>query len=345
MNTNSFIKTNYKRWVAALGWVSHPISIFVGLQIVWVAITVLWVIWFINQKEVIGELSQTLGRKNIDPTYGIAFLIIGCILLGIVLIGIVYLFAVAQRQKYQNKQQKIFVSSVTHELRTPLASLQLSFETLKKGPLEEQIIKKLYTMVGMDIERLARLIDQILVSAKLDRGILDFYSANESFTFEELIKKIERQMNHLDKNIQGRLSHNFKQNLEIQGMRMALELIIGNLLENAIKYSPRGSAIEIFAEKIQHNLVIRIEDHGYGFEKKDSKKIFKLFHRSQLASKKAIPGTGLGLHIVKTTASILGGKVSATSKGMGNGSVFEVFLPIIEYKSPNRIILTKGGND
>ena len=125
-------------------------------------------------------------------------------------------------------------------------------------------------MVGMDIERLARLIDQILVSAKLDRGILDFYSTNESYSFEELIKKIERQMYHLDKNIGHRLSHQFQSNLEVQGMRMALELIIGNLLENAIKYSPRGSAIEVFAEKMSHQLVIRIEDHGYGFEKKDS---------------------------------------------------------------------------
>ena len=305
----------------------RPIAIFVGLQLVWFALLALWVTWFINQQENISKLSKVLDPTPLDGTTGIVTLVIGCILLGVILVGIAVLFTLTQVQGGLLRQQNSFVSSVTHELRSPLSSIQLSFETLQRPNLPDKIRDKLMDMVANDIVRLSQLIDRILLSSRLDRGILDYASQLETFILKEAINNCVERSLHMDPNLKSRLKIICPENLEVRGIHMAFNMIVGNLLENAIKYSPPGSLIEIRAQREGARFYLYVKDSGFGLNKRDHRKIFDMFHRTQRATKKAISGTGLGLFIVKSMVESLGGKVWVESEGMGKGSSFYVSFP------------------
>lgn len=309
-----------------LKWLTHPTVVFSGLQILWVAVTILWVIWFVNQKEALSSLSKTLGDKDIDPTYGIVFLTIGCILLGMILVGMVLLFTFAQKQSSLNRRQRSFLSSVTHELKSPLTSLQLSFETIQRQNLPTQVKSRLFTIVERDIGRLVRLVNSILISSRLDRGIYH-HGSSECFLLKDLIDKVVEQALYLDEQLKKRLVITCDENLQVKLPKMALGLVIENLLENAVKYSKKGSAIEVKACYLKNQILLSVSDNGFGLKGNEVKKVFRMFYRAEIASKKAIAGTGLGLYIIKSTIKLMGGKVWAKSPGLGMGSTFFITLP------------------
>ena len=308
-------------------WITHPVFIFVAMQVVWLSVTILWVFWFFDQSHAISDLQRTSGGIVDSTSSGLITLTLGCVLLGIILLGMVMLFAFIQKQKSLIRQQRSFVSSITHELKSPLASLQLSLETLQRKDLPDKVLQKLANMAESDIERLVRLVNRILLSGQMDRGVFDFGANPEKFNMIELIETLREQARYMDAEIDRRVKIKCPSQLRVQTFKMAVSLILGNLLENAIKYSPQGSPIEIEVSQEAKHLVIIVRDQGFGLLKKDLKKIFRMFYRSGLATKKALPGAGLGLYIIKSTAKMLGGQVWASSKGPNKGSTFAVMIP------------------
>jgi signal transduction histidine kinase len=296
----------------------HPVSIFVVLQLVCVVIAVMWVVWYANKSNI---------NINFTHNFDLIFLTTGVSLLGIILAGNILLFIFAIKQSRLNQQQRTFVSSVTHELRSPIASIQLSLETILSRKLTKTISTKMHNMMLSDLERLVKLVDQILVSARLDRGIKIFEQV-ETFSVADMIESVKESASHLDRNLGNRLKVTCPQDFELNTARPALNLIISNLVENAIKYSPPNSPIDLVVEVKAKEILFSVKDKGIGLEKGENRRIFKMFHRSKHAAKKAIPGTGLGLYIVKTVVKVLGGKVWADSSGIGLGSTFYVSLPL-----------------
>jgi signal transduction histidine kinase len=294
-----------------------PVSLFVTLQIVSLCMTTLWVLWYLNT-----------GLEHIER-FDLAFLLAGCALIAAIAIGTSFLFINLIQQKRLNNMQRSFISSVTHELRSPIASMQLSLETLSQPELDQTLRQKMQTMIASDVHRLLNLVDQILVSARLDQG-LRLFNELEEFKTSELFSEVTQSMSHLDAKIEDRLFLSYGGDLSIFGARSVFKLIIQNLLENAVKYSPPESHINAELLREANELVIKIKDHGYGLEKDEMKKIFKIFHRGRFAEQKAIRGTGLGLHIVKSFTTAMGGKVWAESEGKNKGSTFYVSLPLSE---------------
>ncbi|MBC7658602.1 MAG: HAMP domain-containing histidine kinase [Chitinophagaceae bacterium] len=302
---------------------THPIVVFVGLQVVWVTIVILWVVWFLGQRQTFDNLKKIIGTSsNLNPTTGIFTLIIGCVLLGIILLGTVVLFVFTQVQSSLIRQQQSFVSSVTHEIRSPLASLQLSFETLQRHKLAEATRDKIFGMVNKDLERLSVLVERILIAGRLDQGIIDYKSSHDEIDVKELIQHILEQQVHLDSQLNSRITVDCQNNLILQGSRLGLSIILGNLVENAIKYSPSESPIHILVKIKDYEVWISVEDKGIGLNKKDARKVFKMFHRSPQALARAVPGTGLGLYIVRSIAVSMGGRIWVESEGIGNGTRF-----------------------
>ena len=125
-------------------WMIHPVTVFVGLQILWVLVVVLWVVWFLERQDQLIEFAKMLGNPNEVNQMGFWSLVIGIILLVLILIGVVFLFVVAIRQVALNRQQRSFVSSVTHELRSPLASLRLLLETLRLRHVEPNVQEQMF---------------------------------------------------------------------------------------------------------------------------------------------------------------------------------------------------------
>ena len=306
----------------------HPIFIFVICQILWIAILLLWVLWSVDLLNTFHQIN--LKRiEGIDSDGTITVLVVGCILLGMLLVGSVTLFIFGQKQSYLFRAQQDFLSSVTHELRSPLASLQLTFETLNHRKVDPDTQKKLFENAGRDIERLGRLVNQVLISARLDRGIAAFTDEKvEDLQLKILLEQAMDRAKWLDSNLTSRVSIRCPSYITIYVSKPALMLVLSNLIENAIKYSDQSSPIEIKAWVTQEGRVqISIIDQGLGIQKEQIQRIFRLFQRGPIASKKAIPGTGVGLFIVKGILKVLGGKVWAESDGPGKGSTFNVLLP------------------
>jgi signal transduction histidine kinase len=319
---------NLHMLVRRLRWVTHPITIFVSLQIVWLAITLIWVIWFVGARQELTDLAIRIGKDFIDSTTILATLIVGCILLGVLLVGTILLFIFGQRQSSQARQQRTFVSSVTHELKSPLASLQLAFETMAARTLEPTVQARLHDMIQADIERLKRLVDKILLTGRLDQGI-QIYDEDQQFVpVKDFFKSVTSTLTYLDINVQNRISINCSNELSVQLSRSALVLICTNLIENALKYSPKDTEITCEAEYQNGYFTLCIKDRGMGLSGVDRRRIFKMFERGERAVQKAIPGTGLGLYIVRTAVRVLGGKIWAESPGPGLGTSFFVSVPL-----------------
>jgi signal transduction histidine kinase len=308
-------------------WITHPITIFVTLQVVWLAMLLMWVIWFVGEQAEIAHLAESFGQQYFDSRTALIILIVGCVLLGMLLVGTIILFVFGQRQSILARQKSIFVSSVTHELKSPLASLQLAIETLESRDVDLSMRGKLFQVIQTDLDRLKRLVDQILVAGRLDKGTFGFKGKEEKVVLKECIDKVCSRLTHLDPDLRARVKQEFDQEIRVTTSEPALNLIFTNLLENAAKYSPRGVPIVINIEKDEEALQISISDQGMGFAKKDRRRIFKMFHRAENAMTKAVPGTGLGLFIVMTTVKFLGGKIWAESQGCGRGARFIVVLP------------------
>jgi signal transduction histidine kinase len=308
----------------------HPVGIFVMMQIIWASIVALWVVWFVARRRELEHFASQISPANL-PVYDgslLMLIVIGIILLAILGAGSIMLFIWGQRQTSLIQQQRHFVSSVTHELRTPLASIQLAYETLTERALPEATKQKLLNMSRIDIERLIRLVNQILISSRLDRGLSMFQDDIEELLVHETTQEIINSLSHLDANISDRILLMSSENLRWRGSRNAFNIVLSNLLENAIKYSPAKSKIEVTSETISGDLFVTVKDLGLGLSARDKKRIFKMFYRSGEVTKRAIQGTGLGLFIVKTTLEQLGGSVSVSSVGHGQGSTFKAKFPV-----------------
>ncbi len=300
------------------------------MQILWAAILTLWVIWFVGRRREIERLASQLNPSLLptDDTSVVVLIVVGIVMLSLLGAGTIMLFAWGQRLSSLIQQQRNFVSSVTHELRTPLASIHLAYETLTGRELPEATKNQILTMSRIDIERLIRLVNQILISSRLDRGLSMFNDDIRDNKVDKSLRAILGTLAHLDANIQERIQIKCDPSLVWHGSQNAFNIIAGNLIENAIKYSSPKSPIVVEATSQNNEFTLAISDRGLGLNKRDRKKIFKMFYRGGDARSRAIPGTGLGLFIVKTTVEQLGGIIDVTSPGPGEGSTFRVTLPI-----------------
>ena len=180
------------------GVIVHPITIFSISQLMWIALTILWVIWYVERLDDISQLEK-LSSKMIDHDAPLSVLVSGLTLLISMLIGSIWLFVVGQKRAYDFQQQQIFVSSVTHELRSPLASLLLMIETLKNRDPPSDVRQQLLENGEKDCQRLLRMVNQILLSARLDRGIETLDEKIESVDLLSMIKQASARSEIIEK--------------------------------------------------------------------------------------------------------------------------------------------------
>lgn len=321
----------FKRQVLSrFRWVIHPVSVFIIIQVLWAAILTLWVVWFVGRQREIERLALQLSPSLMpkDDASVVWLVVTGVIMLSMLGAGTILLFTWGQRQSSLILQQRDFVSSVTHELRTPLSSIHLAYETMAERALSEETRKKLLSMTLVDIERLIRLVNQILISSRLDRGLSMFKDDVQDLNIRKALHEILGTLIHLDRNIFTRVKLSIIDSINWRGSYNAFTMVLGNLLENAIKYSPAHSDILVNVRECREGIEISVQDFGMGLNSRDKKKIFKMFYRSVGATSQAIPGTGLGLFIVKTTMEQLGGTIKVSSLGVGEGSKFTAVFPV-----------------
>jgi K+-sensing histidine kinase KdpD len=209
--------------------------------------------------------------------------------------------------------------AITHELKTPIAVAKLNLETLQKHLLDEQKKKKIVQMTLQETERLDRLATNILLSAQLEGS--SYVRSREDLDFSELVEKAISDFSRRYANREW--THSVQKNVEINGDPLLLTLLINNLLENAVKYSPVSAPVTCILSKNDHEVVFSVADEGPGIPEGERKNIFKKFYRIGDESTRKTKGTGLGLYLCKKIASDHNADIFMTPR-RPNGSTFVV---------------------
>jgi len=251
-------------------------------------------------------------------------LVFGCVLFIAVSMGMSLIFRNLTVQYKLTKLYDNFLANVTHELRTPLASIQLHLDTLKgrNVPLSQQ--KKSMEMMLKNTKRLKRLIDSILEIARLEQKKAVYQC--KVFNADAVIKGLVEEAR-----IQFKLPEDavhIKGNADCECVinKDAFKILIDNLIDNAVKYTKNHLKICVVLKCTRKKLIIEFADNGIGIAPKDLKKIFKKFHRISHPDVPNVKGTGLGLYWAKEIVKYHGGKIKAVSQE--NGSIFRIELPV-----------------
>jgi len=285
--------------------------------------------WFNQQVEIIEfkhqtTVSETVEYQNVQEKYqrknwmiygeaGVFFIML--------LVGSFWIIRGFKKEEKINQQQQNFLLSVTHELKSPLASMQLGMETLQKRKLVEGIGNKILNNNIADINRLKTLIDNILVSTSLDNK--NYYLNISDVDLPYLLEKIATRFNALPAN-KNRIKILSSPNYIIKADEMALDSAIANLVENALKYS--NDIVEISLEQLNNTTKIIVSDKGEGINKSAQKDIFKKFNRLGNEMTRKTKGTGLGLFIANQLVKLHNGYINIENN-KPKGSRFVIYLP------------------
>jgi len=269
--------------------------------------------------------SDWLAREAGTLRWVIYFL--GTLLFLLLIGGLTLMVLLLIREVRLNERQSNFVSAVTHELKTPVASLKLYLDTLQMRDLPESRREEFYRTMRQDLDRLHATINNVLNAAMYtDRPVVDPQPL-------DLAKVVRRSMDLTRTRHQlPRESFTYEgpESLQLRGDAEALETAILNLLDNAVKYSKEPSQAHVEVEVGAHGdgqAFLRVRDHGVGMSRAHLRFIFNRFYRIGSEVRRSHTGTGLGLFIVKSVVKGHRGTVSAVSAGPEKGSTFTVTLP------------------
>ncbi len=257
----------------------------------------------------------------------VALLVFGIIFFALIITGMILNTIFLVREIRRNEQQDAFLNAMTHELKTPIASIKLYLETLKMRDVAEDKKREFYDVMLADSNRLLTTVEQVLQASRTREKsrLLNISEIELNDLLEESIKIIKTRHN-LDENV---IKFNESaEDVTISGDRSELQTVFTNLLDNAVKYSDEKAKVSVRIKNTNdRNVEVLIKDNGIGLEPAQLKRIFKRFYRVTSLTMQEKKGTGLGLAIVQSVIKKHGGKIWADSKGEGKGSVFIVQLP------------------
>ena len=254
-------------------------------------------------------------------------LVLGVVAFALIIAGIIVYTVFLVRELRRTEQQDSFLNAVTHELKTPIASIRLYLETLQARELSDAQRREFYQVMLDDTARLQYTVEQVLRAgvASQRRKLAHRAPVDLGALAVECIETVRRR-HHLTTEAVA-LAGTAPESMIVDGDVDELRTAIGNLLDNAVKYSTDGVKITVeLAAPSPDTLWVRVRDRGVGIPRRQLRRIFNRFHRFQ-ARGLTVKGTGLGLYIVRSIARQHGGRVFAESPGEGQGSTFTLELP------------------
>jgi two-component system sensor histidine kinase SenX3 len=259
-------------------------------------------------------------------------LVLGVIFFGFIIAGVILNTIFLVREVRRNEQQDSFLNAVTHELKTPIASIRLYLETLQKRSVDDAQRREFYQVMLEDTQRLMGTVESVLRAARVTQRNAPL-SRSEVPVGQLVQESLDwvRSRHHLSPQIvdwsaDGRPDPQ----LIVMGDREELSTAISNVLDNAVKYSPQDPCIRVsvVTPDLQH-IEIRVRDNGIGIPRGELKRVFRRFYRAFTLPASQVKGSGLGLFIVRAIARRHGGNARAESEGSGGGTTVTIELPRI----------------
>jgi len=294
---------------------SLPITIAVIMIVLLIALIVGWVlitVWGATENEQAAPLYWT-------------FLPIGAIFLAAILAGVIFYMVLSIKAINLSQRQANFIDSVTHELKSPIASLKLYLQTLNRRSIPPEKVGAFYETMLEDIERLDHLINHLLEAGRLDRRRED---AEEGDVRLDKVLAGCAQSVALLYRLPAETIKVKSVPCTVRGLHGDIEIIFRNLIDNAVKYSGKDPEVKVLLRvKYNDEAVIEVTDNGPGIPFSQRRKIFGRFVRLGLELQREKPGTGLGLYLVRTLVRRMKGDVRVKDPPKGTGTVFVVNLP------------------
>ncbi len=280
------------------------------------ALTVGWALFLMARISESGEVAANV------------WLLVLGILAFVVIMAVLVMFTIfLAREILEVRRQDSFIDSVTHELRSPLASLKLCLQTLEREGLSDEKRAELRAMMDEDVDRLSSFIEEVLQANRLAHGEIGVEL--EEVRLLELTSRIARSVAIRHRIDRAKIELQIPPELVVRTDGASLEIVLRNLVDNAVKYSGEELTVrvEALAEERSGDVLVRVEDRGIGIERADLDRVFQRFYRVGSEAVRKRKGTGLGLFVVSSLVKNLGGDVQASSGGEGRGAIFTVRLP------------------
>ena len=260
-------------------------------------------------------------------------LFFGIIFFALIIAGMVVNTVFLVRELRRSEQHDSFINAVTHELKTPIASIRLHLETLQRREMAEPRKQEFYKLMLSDADRLTETVEQVLRAGRA--GDKKAGRERAEVDFAQIVRECMdaiRTRHHLPAEAMRLQAGNENGNgLKVRGSAEDLRTAVSNVLDNAVKYSGDHVDVNVRLESPnEKRIILRVQDHGVGIAEEDLKRIFRRFHRVGNRSLSHIKGTGLGLFIVKSIAKKHGGDAFAESDGEGQGTTVVIELPRLD---------------
>jgi signal transduction histidine kinase len=302
----------------------NPMMAFIGIQFAWVLVVIVWLDWFLGSHRKLRALAEKYSPELVSGGPDWLILAEGLLLLVSILAGVYVIFLYWSRQAALVREQRQFISQVTHELKSPLASLQLHLETIRRHqPPPDRLLVFLETMLG-DTNRLNGLIDNLLSANRVEQRhwMLHLEETNLSQFVDRYFRSRQFTLPKA-----GKLTLDIAPGVYSSIDREAMETVFRNLLENAIIYSDRSPEITVTLNISDERCHLVFADCGRGIERRDQRKVFNMFYRVRRKDEN-IRGSGLGLFIINATVRRHHGQITIESEGSGKGTRFHIYLPL-----------------
>jgi signal transduction histidine kinase len=267
-----------------------------------------------------------VGSVTFNWRHGI-LLFLGAILALVIIAGMVLNTIFLVREIRRNAQHDAFINAVTHELKTPVASIRLYLETLQTRAVDEAKRAEFYRIMLEDSDRLLGTIEQVLRTGRVghESRSLHLVPVDLRHVVEDCLARA-RTLYHLE---ECGLEFRPGSPIEVLGDVEEVRAAVSNLIDNAVKYSTGEVKVTVETAPVDGKFAaVRVIDHGAGIPKAELKQIFKRFYRVAGPQTSRVKGTGLGLYIVRSVAKRHGGRAWAESEGPGQGSTFVLQLPL-----------------
>ena len=263
--------------------------------------------------------------KPSDAGWHWAFLAVGSAFIVLLVVGVALYLTLSLKAINLSRRQSNFIDSVTHELKSPLASMKLNLQTLDRRAVSDEERETFRRFIRADLDRLDRLIDQVLDAGRLDSGRVE--GETENLELAELLRGFGDAV-CLSYHVPATTIQWELEPCTVRARAVDLELIFRNLLDNAVKHAGADPQVHVTLCAGANGMVIaRVTDNGKGIPPKLRRKVFGRFVRLGNELEREKPGTGLGLYIVQTVVRRLRGRIRVRDRDDGDGTVFEVELP------------------
>jgi two-component system sensor histidine kinase CiaH len=299
-----------------------------------------WVWWFISLKKQnalmydyrVEELKQddisyAAKMKELEESHkgkNLQYISEGVTFLLVTLLGAVFVYRATRKQIVLSQQQQNFMMAVTHELKTPISVTRLNLETLQKRRLDEQQQHKLISTALQETNRLDGLTNNILIAAQLESG--NYRLNKQPLNFSSLVNECVQGFTELFP--YRTINKVIREDIHVEGELQLLRMLVNNLLDNGLKYSPKEKPVEVILKQSNSKVLLQVVDEGEGIADAEKKKIFEKFYRSGNEATRTSKGTGLGLYLCKRIVRDHKGNIIVKDNSP-SGCVFTVTLQAI----------------